>query len=210
MKNNIALQLKEEMTSRNTILLCILAMTSAVCFSQSSWKSRTYKKGEYRNIMVLAKTSDELAQRQLEDATVQQLADSGISAISAYNHIKETDIDSEESFKKKADELQVDALLAYTFDNIKSEYRNTPSVDARIGVPVKLGIFRAFLGTNVPLAGGAKKVETVNAKATFYTRVGNEMQWSQSLNGKLNNGTEKLARDFSKKTVKNMMKDDLF
>lgn len=192
------------------ILFLIMVSGPMVCFSQSVWKSPTYQKGEYRKVMVLAKTSDALAQRQLEDATVQQLKEKGVSAISAYAHIKKTDYVSEETFRKKVDELQVDALLAYTFDHPKSEYKSSPSVDARVGVPVKMGIFRGFLGTSVPLAGGTKKVDKISGKATWYTHASGEMQWSQSLSGKLNRGTQKLADDFAQKTIKSMVKHNLF
>lgn len=136
--------------------------------------------------------------------------DNGISAIPAYAHVKETEYASEETIKKKVDELQVDALLAYTFAHPKSEYKSSPSVDARVGVPVKMGIFRGFLGTSVPLAGGTKKVDKISGKATWYTRDSDEMQWSQSLSGKLSKGTQKLADDFAKKTVKSMVKHNLF
>ncbi|HBU79355.1 MAG TPA: hypothetical protein DEF18_14750 [Muricauda sp.] len=181
-----------------------------LCFSQSVWKSPTYQKRKYRKVMVVAKTSDGLAQRQLEDATVQQLKENGISAIPAYAHIKKTDYALEETLRKKVDELEVDALLAYTFDHPKSAYKSSPSVDARVGVPVKMGIFRGFLGTSVPLAGETKNVDKISGKATWYTCTSDEMQWSQSLSGKLNKDTQKLAEDFAQKTIKSMVKHNLF
>lgn len=191
-------------------LLSIFILGCGSAQQQSSWKSPTYKKETYRKVMVLAKTSDELAQRQLEDATVQQLKSRGINAIPSYSNMDATDISSEENFIAKANALQVDAVLAYSFGNVKSEYRKKPSLNANVGVPVKLGIFRAYLGTNVPLAGGNRKVETVNGQAAFYTRNGTSIQWSQSLAGNLKNGTQNLATDFASKTVNRMVADNLF
>lgn len=177
---------------------------------QSSWKSPSYKKESFQKVMVLAKTSDELARRQLEDATVQQLKNKGINAIPSYSNIKPEDLKSEEAFIEKATALEVDALVAYNFGNIKSEYKRKPSVNANVGVPVRLGIFRGYLGTNVPLAGGNRKVETVNGQAVFYTKGTTTIQWSQSLSGDLKNGTQRLASDFASKTVNKMAEDQLF
>ncbi len=177
---------------------------------KSSWKSPSYKKDTYRKVLVLAKTTNDLAKRQLEDATVDQLVGKGIAAIPAYSNIKEADTETEEKFLAKANSLGVDALLVYNFGKVKSEYKNSPSVNARVGVPIRMGIFRGFLGTNVPLAGGAKKIETVEGTAAFYTRDNSAIQWSQSLRGNLKNGTGNLASDFAVKTVDRMIEDQLF
>ena len=191
-------------------ILSIIFIFSMGCASQKgTWKSPTYTPENYRNVLVLAKTSDQLAQRQLEDATVQQLKSKGISAIPAYSNITATDIESEENFRDKADKLQVDALLVYTFGNIESEYKQNPSINAHLGLPINLGIFRGYLGTNVPLAGGSRKVETVKGQAGLYTRE-RTIQWSQSLKGNLKYGSEEIANEFATRTVRSMIGDDLF
>jgi len=193
-------------------LLATIFFVIVSCGSQnsSSWKSPDYKKQNYRKIMVLAKTSDELAQRQLEEATVKLLKNKGINAITAYNTIEPKDLKNESTFIKKANTLQVDALIVYNFGKVKSEYKRKPSINANIGVPVKLGIFRGFLGTDIPLAGGNRKVETVNAQVSFYNKSSSSMQWSQSLTGDLKNGTQNLASSFASKSVNKMFEDLLF
>ncbi|TKS56691.1 hypothetical protein [Mesohalobacter halotolerans] len=193
-------------------LLATIFCVIVSCGSQnsSSWKSPDYEKQNYRKVMVLAKTSDELAQRQLEEATVKLLKNKGVNAITAYNSIEPKDLKSENTFIKKANTLQVDALIVYNFGKVKSEYKRKPSIDANIGVPVKLGIFRGFLGTDIPLAGGNRRVETVNAQVSFYNRSSSSMQWSQSLSGDLKNGTQNLASSFASKSVNKMFEDLLF
>jgi len=193
-------------------LLATIFFVIVSCGSQnsSSWKSTDYKKQNYRKVMVLAKTSDELAQRQLEEATVKLLKNKGINAITAYNTIEPKDLKNESTFIKKANTLQVDALIVYNFGKVKSEYKRKPSINANIGVPVKLGIFRGFLGTDIPLAGGNRKVETVNAQVSFYNKSSSSMQWSQSLTGDLKNGTQNLASSFASKSVNKMFEDLLF
>lgn len=177
---------------------------------RTSWKSPSYEKKEYRKVLVLAKTSDEMARRQLEDATVQQLRTKGISAIPAYANFNAEDTRSEAVFLKKARALQVDALLTYSFDNVKTEYKRGPSIDASVGVPVRLGIFRGFLGSSVPLAGGPRSVETIQGEALFYVKDATAPQWSLSLKGSLKNGTQKLAAAFAGSTVDKMDEDSLF
>ena len=139
--------------------------------AQSSWKSPEYKAESYRKVMVLAKTTDELAKRQIEDFTVRLLMEKGITAIPAYSNITDADISTEEKLIAKADELQVDALLAYTVTGRNTQIKNSPRLDAHLGIPVRVGIFRGFLGTNVPIAGGTKSVAVVNVTASFFTTV---------------------------------------
>ena len=191
------------------ILSLILIFTVGCASPRGSWKSPNYTKESYRNVLVLAKTSDEVAQRQLEDATVALLKSKGVNAIPAYSNINSTDTESEQNFRDKADKLQVDALLVYTFGQIESEYKRNPSINAHLGVPINLGIFRGYLGTDVPLSGGSRKVETVNGQAGLYTRE-RTIQWSQALKGNLKYGSEQIAEEFATKTVRNMMADDLF
>lgn len=191
-------------------ILSVILIFALGCASQKgSWKSPTYTQENYRNVLVLAKTSDQGAQRLLEDATVQLLKNNGISAIPAYSNITATDIESEDNFRDKANKLQVDALLVYTFGQVESEYKRNPSINAHLGVPINLGIFRGYLGTNVPLSGGSRKVETVNGQAGLYTQE-RTIQWSQALKGNLKYGSEQIANEFATKTVRNMIADDLF
>lgn len=194
------------------LFLALILIYSINCNSQknSSWKSSEYEKKNYRKVMVLANSTDEMAQRQLEEATVELLKSKGVNAITAYNHVDAKDLKTESIFIEKANMLEVDALIVYSFDRIKSEYKRKPSIDANIGVPVKSGIFRGFLGTDIPLAGGNKKVETVNAQVSFYTRNSSNIQWSQSLSGNLKKGTQNLAFGFASKSVKRMFEDLLF
>ncbi len=177
---------------------------------QSTWKAAGYTQAEYRKVMVLAKISDGLTQRQVEDATIKQLQSKGVVAIAAYNSIVAADTASEQSFMAKMDLLEVDALIVYSVLGKEVEYNNSPSVNMSVGVPVRLGIFGGFLGTNVPLAGGTRATDIVNGRAVFYTRASKDMQWSTALSGKLNKGTEKLAAQIAKNTVKAMWADKLF
>jgi len=190
--------------------LFFLLLTSCGAQKSSSWKSPDYKKDTYRKVMVLAQTTDKMAQRQLEEATVKLLKSKGVEAIPSYNTVEAKDLKTESAFIEKANTLKVDALIVFEFGKVKSEYKKKPSIDANVGVPVKLGIFRGFLGTRVPIAGGSTKVETVNGQAIFYNRNSLAMQWSQSLTGNLKNGTQNLANSFANKTVNKMFEDQIF
>lgn len=196
--------------SVTSLSILLLFLTGCGSQNSSSWKSPDYKKETYRTVMVLAKTTNKLAQKQIEDATVQELKTNGIKAIPSYDAIKASDLETESVFMEKANTLQVDALVVYNFGKVKSEYKRKPSVNASLGVPVRLGIFRGFLGTDVPLAGGDKIVETVNSQVGFYTRDSSSIQWSHSLSGDLKNDTQVMASDFANKTVSKMLQDNLF
>lgn len=176
---------------------------------QSSWKSPNYQKEDYRKIIVLAKTSNPGAKRLLEDQTVAELQAVGIQAIPAYSSITENDLATEDSFIAKANQLEADALLVYNFDPLTSEYKNSPSVNANLGIPVRVGIFRGFLGTNVPIAGGPKQVQKFSGSVSFYNRQSSDMQWNLGIGGKIGSDRAKLARNISKNVVKTALKEGI-
>lgn len=193
-----------------TLILSILFFVLINASAQSTWKSPEYKATTYRKVIVLAKLSDDIARRQFEDATVKALQAKGIEAIPAYSNITAADLASEEALIAKADTLEADALLVYNITGKDAVYTNTPSVGVSVGVPVKIGIFRGFIGSNLPLAGGTKATPVINATATFYNRSSKDMQWSCPLTGKQKKGNDKLAQDFANTTIKAMLKDRLF
>lgn len=176
---------------------------------QSSWKSPNYQKEDYRKIIVLAKTNNPGAKRLLEDQTVAELQAVGIQAIPAYSSITENDLATEDSFIAKANQLEADALLVYNFDPLTSEYKNSPSVNANLGIPVRVGIFRGFLGTNVPIAGGPKQVQKFSGSVSFYNRQSTDMQWNLGIGGKIGSDRAKLARNISKNVVKTALREGI-
>lgn len=195
---------------KQLVTLFLILLANTIGLAQSSWKSPEYIAKKYNKILVLAKISDPLIKRQLEDATVTTLKENGFDAIPSYLNITDSDSQSEETFLVKAESLGIDALLTYTITANNTEYKNTPSVNASIGVPVRLGIFGGFLGTNVPIAGGTKSVSSVKMTASFYNKDSKNMQWSFPLSGKLKKDTSKLANTCAKTTVSTIIKDRLF
>ncbi|MFL0682438.1 MAG: hypothetical protein ACJLTB_04255 [Algoriphagus aquaeductus] len=191
-----------------TSLLFLFFLTQG--FAQSSWKSSDYRKENYRKVVVLAKTSNPGAKRLLEDQTVAELQADGIQAIPAYSNITERDLASENALIAKADQLEADALLVYNFNPLTSEYKNGPSVNANLGIPVKVGIFRGFLGTNVPIAGGPKQVQKFSGSVSFYNRQSSDMQWNLGIGGKIGSDATKQARSVAKKAVKAAVRDGIF
>jgi hypothetical protein len=200
----------KHITKINLVLISFLFMGASFSFAQSTWKSPDYQKLEYRRVIVLAKTSNDGARRIIEDETVLQLKSKGVNAIPAYSNIQDSDLVSEEAFLLKADALEVDGLLVYDFGQVTSEYRNTASINANLGVPVRIGVFRGFLGTNVPLAGGTKVVEKITGSASFFNRQGSDIQWSRNFSGKLGPDISKLASGLANNTIKASFKDGIF
>ena len=183
--------------------------SSQQILAQSSWTSPNYQKEAYRKVIVLAKTTNPGAKRMLEDQTVAELLANGIQAIPAYSNFSEADLESEETFMAKANQLEADALLVYTFNPPTTEYKNSPTVSASVGVPVRVGIFSGFLGTSVPVAGGPKRVEKFSGSVLFYNKQGPEMQWSMNIGGKIGSDASKQARSLAKNVVKSAVRDGI-
>ena len=96
------------------ITFSLIFLMLPVTRAQATWKSPDYKPEPYRRVMVLAKITDVVARKQLEDFTVKLLTDKGIVAIPAYANVKKTDGVSREALLVIADSLQVDALVVYS------------------------------------------------------------------------------------------------
>jgi hypothetical protein len=89
---------------------------------------QNYKSEAYQKVFGLAKISDDLSKRELEDATVKIMNKKGINAIPTDSNILDNNLARDENFKQKTDTLRVDVLLVYTITGNNTQYQNTPSV----------------------------------------------------------------------------------
>jgi hypothetical protein len=188
------------------IAICLLVLIQPAVMAQSTWKASDYQPEPYRKVMVLARVSEQVARKQLEDYTVKFLNDKGVVAIPAYANISKTEGVSREEFLVIADSLQVDALLVYSVNGAEKVIENKPTVSVGVGV----GMYGGYAGASVPIAGGAKMVMVVKMSVYFYNRASTDEQWALQLSGTLDNETDKLAYSFAKTTVKAMFKDGMF
>jgi len=188
------------------ITFCIIALLLPSVKAQGTWKASDYKPEPYRKVMVLAKISDPVARRQLEDYTVKFMKDKGIVAIPAYSNVKKTDGVTREEFLATADSLQVDALLVYSLNGAVARTEAKSTVSVGVGV----GGYYGYAGASVPIAGKTKTVTDVKMSVYFYNRASVDEQWAFQLSGTLEGNTDELAFSFAKTTVKAMMKDGMF
>ncbi len=98
----------------------------------------------------------------------------------------------------------------FNFNPLTSENKNGPSVNVNLGIPVKVGIFRGFLGTNVPIAGGPKQVQKFSGSVSFYNRQSTDMHWNLGIGGKIGSDATKQARSVAKKAVKAALRYGIF
>jgi hypothetical protein len=178
--------------------------------AQSSWKSPRYQPQKYQKVMVLAKLTNETDKRHLEDDAVKLLNDKGITAIQAYLDFTDKDFATDGNFSAKIDSLGIDSWIVFELTGNNTQSSNAPAFNMNVGVPVHIGIFGAFIGTNVPLGGGPKTTTMVNASVSFYNRSSNDLQWSLPLSEKLSIGADKLSQHFARTTIKTMIKDQVF
>jgi hypothetical protein len=173
-----------------------------VCRAQKNQDLHKYKK-----ILILAKVEESDIEKNFENAVVAALKDKGYTAIPSYNTFTKGDIENTARLVAKADSMDIDALLAFTLVNIETKIINNPQVNASIGVPVNIGFFSVFVGTSVPLGGGTREEKTVHVKAGFYyERNSKEPSWTMDLSGSLDDGTDALIYNFTRKTVKALFK----
>jgi len=160
-----------------------------------------------RTVLVLAKVEQPGIREKFENTMVNALEKKGYHAIASYSNIRPEDTIGREPFMARLEELGVNALLAFRIVDYEKKTVNTPTVSASVGVPVRVGFMSVFVGGSVPLGGGPKQVETVNVRAALYTDPDSHNPcWTLDLSGNLNNGTDALIYDFTKKTAKALVK----
>jgi len=187
--------------------LVALTSTSTAQKVLNSWVSPEYTKPNYRKVAVLAKISDKEIQQMVEDNAVLALREKGITAITSYLNFKEADLASTEALIAKADQLQVDAVVVFSVLREDSKIQNTPTLSAGVAIPVRIGFFTAYLGGNVPLAGGPKFVDVLQLKSEFYNRNSETPHWTTTYEFKLKNNYEAIAKGWTTRTVASLFRN---
>ena len=191
------------------VVFGLFLTTVGPAFSQkvlNSWVSPEYSKPEYRKVAVLAKISDKENKQMVEDNAVLALREKGINAITSYLNFKETDMATNETLLARADQLQVDAVVVFSVLREDTKVQNTPTLSAGVAIPVRIGFFTAYLGGNVPLAGGPKLVDVLQLKSEFYNRNSDVSHWNTTYEFKLKNNYEAVAKGWTSKTVAAILK----
>lgn len=185
------------------VFFFLVALTSTTTAQKvlNSWVSPEYTKPNYRKVAVLAKISDKEIQQLVEDNAVLALREKGITAITSYLNFKEADLASTEALIAKADQLQVDAVVVFSVLREDSKIQNTPTLSAGVAIPVRIGFFTAYLGGNVPLAGGPKIVDVLQLKSEFYNRNSDNPHWTSTYEFKLKNNYEAIAKGWTTRSI---------
>ncbi len=186
--------------------LVALTSTSTAQKVLNSWVSPEYSKPNYRKVAVLAKISDKEIQQMVEDNAVLALREKGITAITSYLNFKEADLASTEALIAKADQLQVDAVIVFSVLREDSKIQNTPTLSAGVAIPVRIGFFTAYLGGNVPLAGGPKFVDVLQLKSEFYNRNSETPHWTTTYEFKLKNNYEAIAKGWTTRSIASLFR----
>lgn len=186
--------------------LVALTSTSTAQKVLNSWVSPEYTKPNYRKVAVLAKISDKEIQQMVEDNAVLALREKGITAITSYLNFKEADLASTEALIAKADQLQVDAVVVFSVLREDSKIQNTPTLSAGVAIPVRIGFFTAYLGGNVPLAGGPKFVDVLQLKSEFYNRNSETPHWTTTYEFKLKNNYEAIAKGWTTRSIASLFR----
>jgi predicted CoA-binding protein len=193
----------------STFYLACLLLSGYGLQAQTAWTSPTYKAEAYQKIAVLAKVNDDMARRFMEDAMVKALQDKGYGAIPSYPNFSSSQLATEDSLVKRAEELGVDALILFSDPKQATEYKQRQSVSANVGVPVRVGFMHVYLGTNVPITGGSSKKQTVTLKCSFYNRSSRDAQWSLTMSEKYKDDPGALAKKLAATAFERLKKDKI-
>jgi hypothetical protein len=192
------------------LALAGVAPATAGTKTTSTWTAPDLQPATYTKVAVLAKVTDDVARRILEDAVVQGLQERGIGAVAAYQVFTPADLANEEVVRAKARELGVDAGLVFTVTGESTQVKSGPSVHASVGVPVHAGAFSFFLGTSVPLGGGTSTSRKVGLKSEFHAGSGDGPRWIANYSTDLKAGSERAAEEVAAQALKQLKKSGVF
>jgi hypothetical protein len=178
--------------------------------SNSTWVSPDLQPAAYQKVIVLAKTTDDVAMRVLEDAVVNGLKKQGVEAVQAYLVLQPADLESDQTIEAKAIELGADAGVVFTVTGEGTEVKSGSNAYASVGVPVRAGPFSLFVGTSVPLGGGPSAVKTFGIKAQFFAKDIKGPRWIATYTTDLKNGSERAAQDIAALALKQLKKAGVF
>jgi hypothetical protein len=199
-------------SSALAVVLAVLVPLAAAAGtkSTSTWVSPDLQPATYQKVVVLAKTTDDVAMRVLEDAVVKGLKDKGIDAVQAYLVLQPADLVSDEAIEAKAKELGADAGVVFTVTGESTEVKSGSNAYASVGVPVRAGPFSLFVGTSVPLGGGPSAVKTFGIKAQFFAKDVKGPRWIATYTTDLKYGSERAAQDVAALALKQLKKAGVF
>ncbi|NJN64740.1 MAG: hypothetical protein HC882_07590 [Acidobacteria bacterium] len=164
--------------------------------------------GPSTRVLVVAKIEETDARRVLERVACEQLARKGVLAMAGSDVLLPEDLATEDALRAKATALGIDGFLGFQVLSIDEEVKPTPSVGVGIGVPVRIGPFRVFAGTSVPLGGGVKAVRKVSVRARFYNRP-DEPAWEEVFTETLRDDNTRIAEKIAKSAVRSILRADL-
>lgn len=190
---------------RSFLNTCLL-----IAFMVASTGTSYAQEAVAKKVMVLAKFDNNRYNTDMEDAMLRELKNKGVDAMVAHKSISSADAASEEAFIARLKALGVTGLIVFADGSMRSQYRNNPSINAGVNVPVKIGIFRAYIGGNVPIGGGTRKEQKVTIHAYYFDKEGENARWETLLKGNLNQGSVELARKFAGTTYKKLSMQPFF
>lgn len=192
------------------VLFAATTAAGAGVKTASTWTAPDLQPGNYQKVAVLARFTDDVARRILEEEVVKGLKKRGIEAVAAYQVFTPEDLANDEAVEARAEALGVDAGLVFTVTGEDTQVKSSPGVHASVGVPVRAGPFSLFVGTSVPLGGGTSTITTIGLKSEFLTTGSEGPIWIATYTTDLKGGNEKTARKLASEALKQMKKADLF
>ena len=186
--------------------LAVVAPAAAGPKTLSSWADPNLMPVAKQKLLVLAMVQEEVNKRVLEDSIVKALAGKKIEAVPAYSSLTAADLASAETVRAKAKELGVDAGIVIRVTGQSTHVEAAPQGAVSVGFGGGGGMFGAFIGTSVPVGGGAKTVHTVTLKAEYYREEVHSALWIATYGLELGGEIQPAADDLSKTILKQLKK----
>lgn len=179
------------------------------------YKASDYKKQSYKKLLVLSRVKDEVVRQKMENSLADLFGRSGQKAIASYKVLSADDLSSQEKFIAKLTELDVDALVAYTFygttnsqasDQVTFMGGNLPST-----IPVTtIGWFNVFLSPGYAFDINTQVNTTTRVRTELYNKSSKDIRWYKVVEVEMNNGVDIGCDQLAGRALMAMKQDGVF
>ena len=174
----------------------------------SEWRNPAQASGSFKRVMIAGPDGDASVQRSFEDEFVAQLAAMGVDAVPSYRYVPGSEVISEPSLRRVAQEARADGLLLMR--PIKVEQKtNYPTYGPEIG----FGIFGSSGGvgwSGIPGTSGPYRYNEYTSEIALHDLARNDLAWTGTVKTKEPGNVQTAIKSYVETVTKSLAAQNLF
>ena len=174
----------------------------------SEWRNPAQASGSFKRVMIAGPNGDASVQRSFEDEFIAQLAAMGVDAVPSYRYVPGSEVISENSLRRVAQEARADGLLLMRPIKVE-EKTNYPT----IGPEISFGIFGSNAGagwSGIPGGSGPYRYNEYTSEIALHDLAKNELAWTGTVKTKEPGNVQTAIKSYVETVTKALAAQNLF